>query len=275
MMLQNPLQFIDGSRRCVLLLRAMCLIAFALQVHPRYALVLAANRDEFHARPTAAAAFHDDDTGLFGGRDLQAGGGWLLASTPGRITAVTNVRTGQSEQAPRSRGELVRSIARGEHELRDEMMGIAESAADYGRFNLFACERGQGFYSSNHPGFMAQPVASGIHTLSNAALDTPWPKTMHLGRAMQTFVERDDDDPSVLFEALANREIAVDDELPTTGVPLDWERRLSAAFIRGDQFGTRASTVVLVDTQQIRFIERSFGPQGVLLGEVDERIALR
>ncbi len=253
----------------------MCLIAFALHTHPRYALVLAANRDEFHARPTASAAFHDDHAGLFGGRDLQAGGGWLLASTPGRITAVTNVRTGQPEQAPRSRGELVRSIARSNFDLGNDINGIAARAADFGRFNLFAYQRGQGFYSSNYPGFVAQEVAFGVHTLSNAALDTPWPKTQRLRSAVQSFVERDDDDPSVLFDALANREIAEDGELPSTGVPLDWERRLSAAFIDGDQYGTRASTVVLVDAQQIRFIERSFGPQGVLLGEIDQRIALR
>lgn len=253
----------------------MCLIAFALQAHPRYALVLAANRDEFHARPTASAAFHDDETSLFGGRDLQAGGGWLLASTQGRIAAVTNVRTGQPEQASRSRGELVRNIARGNFNLGNDLTGIAASAADFGRFNLFAYQRGQGFYGSNHPAFFAHEVASGVHTLSNAALDTPWPKTLRLRQAMHTFVERDDDDPSVLFDALANREIAEDGELPSTGVPLDWERRLSAAFIRGDQYGTRASTVVLLDAHEIRFIERSFGPQGVLLGEIDQRIALR
>lgn len=252
----------------------MCLIAFALHAHPRYALVLAANRDEFHARPTAAAAFHDGDTRLFGGRDLQAGGGWLLASRQGRITAVTNVRTGQPEVAPRSRGALVRNITHSELELRDGIADIAANAADYGRFNLFAYQRGQAFYSSNHPDFMAQEVASGVHALSNAALDTPWPKTSRLRRAMRAFVEHEDDDASLLFDALANREIAPDAALPSTGVPLDWERRLSAAFIHGDQYGTRASTVVLLDAHGIRFIERSFGPQGILLGEVDQRIAL-
>ncbi|MBK6727160.1 MAG: NRDE family protein [Xanthomonadales bacterium] len=249
----------------------MCLIAFALQVHPRYHLVLAANRDEFHARPSAAAQFHDDAPQLFGGRDLQAGGSWLLASAAGRVAAVTNVRNGQPESGLRSRGELVRRAAAATP-LETELQALQYNAAHYGRFNLLAYEAGRLWYAGNHPEARLHQIDAGVHTLSNAALDTPWPKTLRLHAAMTQWLAADGDDPAPLLAALADPQIAPDSELPYTGVPLEWERRLSAAFITGDDYGTRASSIVLVADDHIRFIERRFGPHGVALGDTDERV---
>lgn len=247
----------------------MCLIAFALQVHPRYRLVLAANRDELHARPSAAAQFHVDAPQLFGGRDLQAGGSWLLASAAGRVAAVTNVRSGMPESGLRSRGELVRRGVAVEP-LLAELQRVHETAADYGRFNLLAYEAGRLWYAGNHPEARLHQVDAGVHTLSNAALDTPWPKTRRLQAVLSAWLGRGDDAVTPLFDALADPRIAADEDLPSTGVPLEWERRLSAAFITGTDYGTRASSIVLVADDHIRFIERRFGPAGVALGETDE-----
>jgi uncharacterized protein with NRDE domain len=249
----------------------MCLIAFALNQHPRYRLVLAANRDEFHARPSAAADFHDDAPDLFGGRDLQAGGSWLLAARNGQVAAVTNVRTGEPESGLRSRGELVRRAAAADP-LRDELQFLQTAAAHYGRFNLLAYDGARLWYAGNHPDVRTAVVADGVHTLSNAALDTPWPKTRRLHAAMRDWIDRGEDDIAMLLDALADPRTAPDEELPQTGVPLDWERRLSAAFIVGADYGTRASTVVLVGDDHVRFVERRFGPHGMRLGDTDRII---
>ncbi len=114
-----------------------------------------------------------------------------------------------------------------------------------------------------------------MHTLSNAALDTPWPKTRRLQAVLSEWLERGDDEVAPLFDALADPRMAADQDLPSTGVPLEWERRLSAAFITGDDYGTRASSIVLVADDHIRFIERRFGPAGVALGETDEVLERR
>ncbi len=252
----------------------MCLIAFALNLHSRYRLVLAANRDEFHARPSAAADFHADAPDLFGGRDLQAGGSWLLAARNGQVAAVTNVRTGQPESGLRSRGELVRRAAAADP-LHDELQFLQATAAHYGRFNLLAYDGARLWFAGNHPEARVFAVDDGVHTLSNAALDTPWPKTRRLQAAMHDWIGQGEGDIAVLLDALADPRTAPDDQLPRTGVPLDWERRLSAAFIVGADYGTRASTVVLVGDDHVRFVERRFGPHGMRLGDTDRIIERR
>lgn len=249
----------------------MCLIAVALHAHPRYTFVLAANRDEFHARPSAAADFHEDAPDVFGGRDLQAGGSWLLATRGGRVLAVTNVRTGQPDSGRRSRGELVHRGARVDP-LPAELQRVHAEAAEYGRFNLLAFEQGRLWYAGNHPEARLLEVGAGVHTLSNAALDTPWPKTQRLQAALSAWIARGDDEVALLFDALADSRTAADEELPNTGVPLEWERRLSAAFITGGDYGTRASSIVLVADDHVRFIERRYGRQGSALGATDQRI---
>jgi uncharacterized protein with NRDE domain len=250
----------------------MCLIAVALNAHPRYRLVLAANRDEFHARASAAADFHDDAPNLFGGRDLQAGGSWLLASRTGQVAAVTNVRTGEPESHLRSRGELVRRAAAAEP-LHHELRRLHEGASHYGRFNLLAFDGARLWYVGNHPETQLRAIDDGVHALSNAALDTPWPKTRRLHASMQDWIARGDDDLAPLFAALADPQTAPDQDLPSTGVPIDWERRLSATFIIGSDYGTRASTVVLVGADHVRFVERRFGPHGAVLGETERILA--
>lgn len=247
----------------------MCLIAFAINVHPRYPLVLAGNRDEFHARPSAPADFHRDDPDVYGGRDLRAGGSWLAMHRSGRVVAVTNVRLGLAEAAARSRGALVHEFVRNQSRLEQEIARLGADARAYGRFNLLAYEAGQMHIAGNTPEFFARRVDHGVHAISNAALDTPWPKTRRLQERLAHWIASDDDGIEMLFQALGDEALAPDEDLPDTGVGLALERRLSAAFIRGGEYGTRASTVVLVGQRSLRCIERRFGPEGRTDGSSD------
>lgn len=248
----------------------MCLIAVAVDAHPRWRFVLAGNRDEFHARPTAPAGFLDAEEATYGGRDLQAGGGWLQVARDGRVAAVTNVRLGRAESAPRSRGALVTTFVNRSTTAAGYVEALQPIASEYGRFNLLLWD-GAAHYASNHPEHRARPLSRGVHALSNADLDTPWPKTEALRVAMERWLggadrrtpREGDDLLAPLFEALGDPREAPDADLPDTGVGLDWERRLSAAFIRGDTYGTRASTVVLVGDDGLWFEEHSFGPGAI------------
>lgn len=255
----------------------MCLIALAIEAHPRWRFVLVGNRDEFHARPTAPAASLDAEGRRFGGRDLQAGGGWLQVDADGRVAAVTNVRLGRPEAASRSRGALVADFIARAAPMDAYTQALKPIAAEFGRFNLLLFDAGEhaepGRYASNHPSVFKRALPAGIHALSNADLDTPWPKTLALHARLADWVARADArDPAQsvvlapLFEALADPREAPDEALPSTGVSIEWERRLSAAFILGSDYGTRASTVVLVGDEGLWFEERRFGPNGVAQG---------
>ncbi len=250
----------------------MCLIAFHCGDHPRFRFVLAANRDEFHVRPSAAAAAREDLAGAIGGRDLEAGGSWLLVAPRGRLAAVTNVRTGRRDSLPRSRGALVDGFLREDAACADFASSLRADAGGYGPFNLLLWDGAQPWHVGNHPQFHAAPVAPGAHALSNGSLDAPWPKSRMLGAALADWLASpaaalDTPDTDPLFAALADRRVAPDAELPATGVPLDWERHLSAAFIVGDDYGTRCSSVVLFDRDgRLHFEERRFGPGGSVEG---------
>ena len=252
----------------------MCLIAFAWRKHPRYRLVLAANRDEFHARASAPAQAWADIPYLHGGRDLVQGGSWLLASEADRIAAVTNVRNGlePGDAGWRSRGELVLDFARATQRPSDWLADLSLRAASYGPFNLLAGADGELHYASNRPRYRHRPLKPGVHALSNGDLDAPWPKARRVREALAGWIELDasmDDWPPVqkLFTALADTREANDAELPDTGVPIELERRLSAAFINGASYGTRASSVFLLDEAEAVLYERRYGPHGHYEGE--------
>jgi uncharacterized protein with NRDE domain len=253
----------------------MCLIAVAWKDHPRYPLALIANRDELHARPTAPAGPDPDAPAVYGGRDLQAGGSWLQVATPGRLAAVTNVRDGQQpETAPRSRGALVRDFVRGDARAAAFAAKLAPTAKEHGRYNLLTWDGESLVFATNHPQVASQPVSPGIHAMSNGAFDAAWPKSGHATRALRTWLEspvssRNVDASSLepLFTALGDTLPAPDDALPDTGIGLEMERWLSPPFVRGERYGTRCSTVVLVEADSIVFAERRFGPNGVPQGE--------
>lgn len=253
----------------------MCLIAFAWQAHPRYPLVVAANRDEFFARPTASAAWSDDGERL-GGRDLRAGGTWMGVSRDGRFAALTNHRDPSAMRADApSRGALVDGFLQSDAPAETALARLSADAARYNGFNLIAAQWGPepaGLWVVASPGEPAlRRVEPGVHALSNARLDTPWPKADAARAALETALESEGDVDHLtarLFSLLGDRLLAPDDRLPTTGVPLDTERALSAAFIRMPGYGTRASTVFVVEHDgRATFVERRCEPDV----PVDER----
>lgn len=259
----------------------MCLIAAAWQHHPRYTLALIANRDEYHARPAAPADIDPEAPHVHGGRDLQAGGSWLQASTRGRLAAVTNVRAGADpEVRGRSRGWLVRDFVRGDASGVAFAAQLAPAAADHGRYNLLLWDGSALVFATNHPRTASQPVCPGVHAMSNGAFDAPWPKSGQATRALLAWLEspaarRDEVDAAALeplFGALSDTRPAPDAALPDTGVGMEMERWLSPPFVRGERYGTRCSTVVLVDAGSIVFMERRFGPDGVPQGESFARL---
>ncbi len=253
----------------------MCLLVLAWRCHAHHRLVVAANRDEFHARPAVAAAADAERPDIYGGRDLQAGGSWLLASSRGRLAAVTNVRAGlQDNIAEHSRGALVRGFVAADTTAEAYLSNLAADASDYGRFNLLAWDGATLAFASNHPRFDTHAVAPGVHAMSNGAFDAAWPKSGHATRALQAWLDSPASqatiDPAALaslFAALADTTPAPDAALPDTGVGIELERALSPPFVRGERYGTRCSTVVLVAADAITFVERRFGPDALPLGE--------
>lgn len=251
----------------------MCLIAFAWKTHPRYRLALIANRDEFHARSAEPAQAHSDAPQVFGGRDAEKGGSWLLASRAGRMAAVTNVRVGLSPgPALRSRGSLVDQFVKSSQSVEDFLAELATRASDYGRFNLIIGDGSSLVFVSNHPEFRWQPIPPGLHALSNGDLDAPWPKVEHARQALEHWLisahsQQAEPGVAALFDALADAHMAADEALPDTGVGRERERFLSAPFIVGPDYGTRASTVLLMGEDSLWLAERSFAANGVFVGE--------
>jgi uncharacterized protein with NRDE domain len=247
----------------------MCLVLLALDSHPAYSVVLAANRDEFYDRPTAPAAFWDSTPSVLGGRDLKAGGTWLGVSRSGRLAAVTNFRQGEREQpAPRSRGHLVADFLTGSTGMSQYMERVRAESHLYNGFNLIAGDSGGFFYYSNREGAVRR-LGPGVYGLSNHLLDTPWPKVAAAKSGLgQLLDSQGSEQIEGLFALLSDRSLAPDDLLPSTGVTREWERLLSSAFIASDGYGTRSSTVVLIGRDgNIGFVERTFGPNGEPGGE--------
>ena len=244
----------------------MCLIAFAWNAHPALRLVVAANRDELYARPAAPADWWDDAPQVLAGRDLQERGTWMGVTRGGRFAAITNFRDpgfAQRAGAP-SRGALVADFLRGTADAESYAHDVAARAARYNGFNLLVGDADGLLYVSNRaPG--VRRLEPGVYGLSNHLLDTPWPKVLRAKRAMTDALAaaggRADAWDAGLWEMLADRVIAADDDLPDTGVGAERERLLSAPFIRSDVYGTRASTVLTISRGgDVRLVERSVRP---------------
>lgn len=238
----------------------MCLILFAQHQHPDYPLVFAGNRDEFFERPTAPAAFWDDASHVLAGRDLKEGGTWLGITRRGYWSTITNVRDERPyrDDVP-SRGRLVAEYLK-EEPAPDTYLQEVEAESDrYNGFNLLVGTPEETFYYSNRDG-PPRPVSPGIHGMSNAQLDDPWPKVVRSTARLDALVEDGDVSADALLEILDDREPAPVEELPDTGVGTETERMLSPPFIDGDEaYGTRASTVFLIHRSgRVTFVERSF-----------------
>ncbi|WP_291992070.1 NRDE family protein [Candidatus Accumulibacter sp. ACC003] len=249
----------------------MCLILIAWRVHADYPLVVAANRDEFFARPAAAAAFWPDAPQVLAGRDLEAGGTWLGAAHEQRFAALTNYREGGKVRADaHSRGALVADFLTGDASPQAYLAQLAVRAADYNGFNVFVGDEHTLAYFANRGDRRPRSLSPGIYGLSNHLLDTPWPKLASAKAAFAAALARL---PATapFFEVLADQEIVADSHLPETGVPLEWERVLSAVFVRSPSYGTRAGTLLTRHRDgRTTLIERSFAVGAVATGEVRE-----
>ena len=244
----------------------MCLILIAHRADPRYPLVVASNRDEFFARPTLPADYWRDATHVLGGRDLEKGGTWMGVTKDGHWAAVTNFRDG-AKPAPgaRSRGELVSRYLIEPVPPRAYVSSALQIAGDYAGFNLLAGGRDELHYLSNKDN-APRRLDPGIYGLSNGLLDAPWQKVQRGKRALRNALagsEQADQLVDTLLTALADRDTAEDNALPSTGISRDWESRLSAVFIHAPGYGTRASTVLVVARDgEVHYRERSFDENG-------------
>ncbi|WP_296257621.1 MULTISPECIES: NRDE family protein [unclassified Pseudomonas] len=245
----------------------MCLIVFAWRPAHSQPLILAANRDEFYARPTLPLTQWEEAPQIYAGRDLEAGGTWLGVAADGRFAALTNIRDPGQPLGRRSRGELVAQFLSGSLAIDDYLREVAGRAAEYGGFNLLV-GNGEELHFLNAARPAPQQLQAGVYGVSNAGLDTPWPKLLKAKAALSEAL--DEPDPEVLLGFLADPEAAAEAQLPNTGVGLATERLLSSVFIASPNYGTRASTVLIVNADgSRRLVERSFGPYGTRLGKVD------
>lgn len=253
----------------------MCLALIAHAAHPAYRLVIAANRDEFHARPAAPAAWWPE--GFLAGRDLKAGGTWLGVDRRGRVALLTNVRDpSRHDPAAPSRGALVPRLFAANVAPAASLPTLIDEAARCNGFNLIAGGAAALTWGSNRA---PAPIAldPGIHGVSNHLLDTPWPKLVRTKAALRRWCDAtgSGDDLAPLFALLADTERAPDAMLPATGVTLERERMLSSPFIVSPDYGTRCSTIIAIDHRgAARFVERSFDAAGRATGEVDFHFAV-
>jgi len=221
--------------------------------------VVAANRDEFYSRPTSPADFWQDNPEILAGRDLREGGTWMGITTNGRFAALTNYRDpSRNKKTAPSRGHLVQRFLDSTMTPSAYIDQIPDAGKEYNGFNLLIGEHDSLYYYSNREQIL-RPVSPGIHGLSNALLNDPWPKVIKGKQALEMALQHDEVKPEQLFAILVDQEPVEDQELPDTGVGLEMERGLAPAFVTMSGYGTKTSTVILIDhSDQVRFWERSF-----------------
>ncbi|MGJ8667925.1 MAG: NRDE family protein [Oceanococcus sp.] len=254
----------------------MCLITFSWQPESETPLIVVANRDEQHARPTAPLAYWGDAPQVLAGRDLLAGGTWMGVTRDGRFAALTNIREPAVKPGVRSRGELVANYLcrpKPPLDLQDYAQTLLDDGAAYSGFNLLLGTRSDLVYLSNREQAPPCAVSPGVHGLSNALLDTPWPKlrsvTLGLDKALAT-----GQDLPAMFEMMQRREPYPDESLPDTGVGLALERLLAPPFICSPLYGTRSISGMRLSQTEAQFIERRYRADGQLDGETSHNMTL-
>ncbi|MCW9051380.1 MAG: NRDE family protein [Motiliproteus sp.] len=241
----------------------MCLILFAVNHHPSFPLILAANRDEFYQRPTRSAQFWPENPQLLAGYDYQAEGTWLGITRQGRLAAVTNIRDGIAEKRPgqRSRGLLTRDFLLSDVSAESYLQDLTQQPELYPGFNLLLVDS-QGAYFLNNEENQVRQLKPGIHGLSNGTLDSPWPKLLRGKQALQSVIETQPHSEALL-NLLSDRHQPLDSELPDTGVPMEWERLLASSFICSEDYGTRASSALLWRKDgEIEMVEQNYNSRG-------------
>ncbi len=253
----------------------MCLLVVAWKTHPRYRLVVAANRDEFHGRPAAPLAKWPEPNDILAGRDLRANGTWLGLDRRRRFGVVTNFRDLQPAHpdAP-SRGNLIPQYLGTAGSAGAFLAALEPNAPAYSGFNLLLSDEESLWYASNRGSPaggdpFSRSLPAGVYGLSNQFLDTPWPKLRRVRREFETWLGTAQATETELFAILNDRaRVASEEELPQTGLSAEWEKILSAPFVLHPDYGTRSSTVLLLEPAGAFVLtERRFDPQGVLSGE--------
>ena len=236
---------------------SMCLIVFAYEAHPDYPFILAANRDEFYERPTSIAQWWKDYPDILGGRDLKANGTWMGINKKGHFAAVTNYRDiSNIREDAKSRGDLAVNFLSQSNDTVEYATQIKDEGSEYNGFNLLVLNDDMA-HVSNYEN-KVNNISSGIYGLSNALLDTSWPKVEKAKKKFKEVIGRSFHEGELL-EIMNDQEIASDEDLPSTGVAQELERALSAMCIRTPNYGTCCSTVVTINTYgEVRFLEKSY-----------------
>lgn len=228
----------------------MCVIYFAFDTHPEHPLILLANRDEFYDRPSQPAHYWEDEPEIYAGRDLVGGGTWLGVTRSGRFAAVTNYRDPAAPTGLRSRGEMVSNFLKSNRTAVEYLQSLQRDSADYSGFNLLVGQISSDVreicYFSNRGGDI-KSLTPGIYGLSNHLLDTPWPKVARGKFRFEQLLESEKVTPESFFDLLTDQYLANDVDLPSTGVPFEIEKAISAIFIKTPGYGTRCSTVLTFD----------------------------
>lgn len=242
----------------------MCLILFAYRTSPGYPLIVSANRDEFHSRETAQADYWVDTDQILAGRDLVAGGTWLGCTTSGRFAALTNFSSPGDEPSAASRGALVQAFLAGSASAEHFAHDIV--GPDYAGFNLLLFDGTHLVYTSNRG--TTEVLNPGFYGLSNAELSAQWPKCVSGASQLASITDREHT-AEELISLMADQNVPPDDELPHRGRPVEMERRAAACFIVGDEYGTRASTIVYLGDNHTHFVEQSYARGGLRGDRVD------
>lgn len=237
----------------------MCLIVFSYKSHPHYDLIFAANRDEFYERPTRPAQFWDNHPDILAGKDLTAGGTWMGINKRGQFAALTNYRDPSiMRDNPPSRGQIVLDYLARQTPPEPFLQSLQSRAPSYMGFNvLTGTPRTLLHYSNVHKKITR--VEPGIHGLSNHLLDTPWPKVQQSKQELEALIQDNNFNEDALFRILKNDQPAPENALPDTGIPEELEKQISPIFIKTDKYGTRSSTILLIDKKRnVTFEERRY-----------------
>lgn len=252
----------------------MCLIAFALNQHEKYPFILAANRDEFYGRKTAPLHWWEDHPAVIGGRDLEAMGTWMGMNKNGRFSAVTNYRDlSNIDPGRKTRGKLTSNFLISEMTPEAYLSNLDKESDQYNGFNVLVGDYRKLYHYSNYEKKI-NPVPDGIHGLSNSLFNTPWPKVKKLKSQLETILVNGPDIEK-LMDILGDESLAPDEQLPNTGVGYEMEKKLSAACIRMENYGTCCSTIILIDKDQnVTYVEKTYPVDGRKETEVMEKFVL-
>lgn len=247
----------------------MCLILFSWKAHSHHDLIVAANRDEFYNRPTRSAHAWQESPDLIAGKDLTAGGTWMGITKSGRFAALTNYRdpANINPEAP-SRGHLTKEFLLSEVSPEAYLQALKKRNEPYNGFNLLVGNHDTLCYYNN-VNHEIKALKPGIYGLSNALLNDPWPKVKQGMNKLKSLMKQDHPSAQALIKIVQNKSLASDQELPNTGVPIDWERSLSAMFIEMDGYGTRCSTAILKTGKKVHFNELTYSHLGQKKEEVE------